>query len=115
MKIFLYFLIGLTFYITAIEALTPAQIAIQKHISGKSNSVILIKANVDQILKNGSIIKLDDGTKWRVDPDDTNYTSAWLGPAEIEIKKNKTPNSDYPYIMTNKWTKASVKVAKISQ
>jgi hypothetical protein len=59
----------------------------------------------------GSILELSDGSKWRINPDDTKYTSLWLVPMEIQIESSDNPS--YPFILNNLQTKQKVKASKL--
>ena len=108
-----YFLLTALFFTGPAHAKTPAQIAIERHSGSHYHAEVIIKSTIAEILDKGSVIKLEDGTEWSVSPDYVDYTSGWLGPADIVVTRNPKKDIDYPYIMTNKWTKASVKVAKV--
>ena len=62
-------------------------------------------------LKNGSYIRLSDGSLWNIRPEDTPITQGWITPVEI----NATPSGDkdYPYTLTNSLTGSSVKARKV--
>lgn len=101
-------------YTHTVAAISPAEKSILKHENPTDNSQTPITGTIDQVIDNGSIIKLDNGTKWRVNPIDEKYTSGWLGPAKIEIKKAKDNNQQWPYVMINKWTNTPVRVSKLT-
>lgn len=115
---FQYFLIMhyLFILLTAVAAgnapLTPAEKAIAKT---QKNTSIHFGQKTGSILENidgGRIIVLDDGTKWLVDPVDTQFTGGWLGPAPVVIRKDRPEQEEYNYSMTNKWTDKTVRVQK---
>jgi hypothetical protein len=63
-------------------------------------------------LKNGSYIRLSDGSLWNIRPEDAPITQGWITPVEI----NATPSGDkdYPYTLTNSLTGSSVKAKKVT-
>ncbi|MCH9617401.1 MAG: hypothetical protein SP4CHLAM5_08530 [Chlamydiia bacterium] len=109
-----YLLTLLTALAPVISATTPAEKAMskQKNISnihfGEKTGTIL------ENLDNGRVIVLDDGSKWVVDPEDAPYSSGWLGPAPIVIRKDGPRSANFNYSMTNKWTKKTVRVRRWS-
>lgn len=71
------------------------------------------KLSIQEILDKGKVIVLTDGTAWRVANDDADYTSGWLGPATVRVKKKKRDDGTYMYFMTNTWTNKTVEVSPI--
>lgn len=59
---------------------------------------------------NGAVLELSDGSKWSISPEDTQTTSLWLVPMEIEIENSNDPI--YPYLLSNLQTKQKVKAQK---
>jgi hypothetical protein len=112
-------------------ALSPAEISMQRALSKDTINPPLIentvkpsgsvqkrpispkKLSIQEILDNGSVIVLTDGSVWKVAIDDTDFTSGWLGPAPVQIKKEEEEDGSYSYYMTNTWTNKTVKVAPI--
>ena len=59
----------------------------------------------------GSTLELSDGSKWQINPEDTDKTSLWVLPAEIEISTSK--DVAYPNYLYNVNTKQQVKAKKM--
>lgn len=62
----------------------------------------------------GSVLELTDGSCWAINPDDTNITSLWLIPMQIDITTT-TKNPEYPFILKNLQTKQTVQAKKYTQ
>ena len=71
---------------------------------------------IDFVLHNGKILKLSDGSIWKIAPQDINTSSVWILAPPIEIKKNEDPktNKAYPYRIINKTTDSCVLASPIS-
>ena len=93
--------------------MTPADYSVKKH-QISNDAKVARRLYVDQIQSNGGIIILSDGSTWMVAPTDRDYTSMWLGPADVVIKKRKKTNNEFGYTMTNTWTKKTVLVKKLT-
>jgi hypothetical protein len=49
---------------------------------------------IDSVLADGKILKLEDGSLWKVDPADTITTSLWLPVADVIVCDEKIVNVD---------------------
>lgn len=106
--------IALIFFLAG-NTLTPAQRSIEaeKKVAvskGKRENIY-----ISEVLNNGAILELSDGSIWKVSLEDTEFTSAWLGPAPVKITKSLTPNKKFSYTMKNMWTNKTVRVERVSQ
>jgi len=102
-------MLSLLFLSTSLFAATPAEIAIAAY---EKQEPFTIRSSILEVVDHGSIIVLEDGSRWIVEPDDTSTTAAWLGPARVLIRKGPHPEAEYPYMMKNTWTKAIVSVKR---
>jgi hypothetical protein len=68
------------------------------------------KGILQENLKNGSQIRLSDGSLWSIHPKDTPITQSWITPVEILVAQSGDP--DYPYKLTNTLTGSSVRAKK---
>lgn len=69
-------------------------------------------ASIQEILDQGEVVVLSDGTKWIVYPSDQKFVGGWLGPADVVITKSNTPKGKYAFAMKNMWTKKTVLVKR---
>lgn len=94
----------------ALFAISPAQVAINKHLAlieqPKTNEQLFI----EKILYDGALVVLSDETEWVVYPKDRVYASAWLTPANVCIKKSNNPRGEYNYLLKNIWTNKTIRV-----
>jgi hypothetical protein len=63
-------------------------------------------------LKNGSYIRLSDGSLWNIRPNDVPVTQGWITP--VEIKVSLSDDHQYPVKLTNTVTGSSVHARKAS-
>jgi hypothetical protein len=49
---------------------------------------------IDEVLADGQILKLEDGTLWQVDPGDTITSSLWLPVSDVIVCDDKIVNID---------------------
>ena len=65
---------------------------------------------VDLVIKGGRVLKLSDGTFWKIAPKDISTTSVWLFSPTIDIEDNQDPKTkaSYPKKLTNQTTQSSV-------
>jgi hypothetical protein len=49
---------------------------------------------LQEVLADGQILKLEDGTLWKVDPTDTPTSSLWLPPSDVLVCDDKIVNVD---------------------
>ncbi len=83
------------------KSLTPAQRATQDQLYKQVDNL-----EISEIIDGGNRIILSDGSKWDVDPIDSDKSSGWIEPAEISVTNGD--NIKYPYKIFNKWTNDSV-------
>ncbi len=63
---------------------------------------------IQEVDNDGAQIMMDDGSVWEVAPEGRNIAGGWIaGAAPVTIEKGG--NSPYPYTITNKWTKSTVR------
>ncbi len=62
-------------------------------------------------LNGGRRLQLYDGSIWEIDPSDLTQSSAWITPFAVQIEKSTS--ADYPTLLVNKDTGASVKARRI--
>jgi hypothetical protein len=102
--------------LTALATVTSVSTPAEKAMSKQENiSKIHFGEKTGTILENlddGKILVLDDGSKWVVSPEDTQFSGGWLGPAPVVIRKDRAPTENFNYSMTNKWTEKTVRVRK---
>ena len=96
----------------SISSLTPAENAISNSEGATSVYFGQKKSAIQEVLDNGEVIILTDGSKWIVYPGDRKYSSGWLGPADVTIEKSGIPQGKYRYAFTNHWTKKTVLVRR---
>lgn len=63
---------------------------------------------VSIVAGNGSTITLTDGIMYEIDPRDAEISSAWIGNSAEVIVVDTQSGSDYPILLTNKDTGATV-------
>jgi len=68
------------------------------------------KGTLQDNLKNGSQIRLSDGSLWTIHPKDTPITQSWITPVDILV--SQSGDADYPYKLTNSLTGSSVRAKK---
>lgn len=70
---------------------------------------------VELVLKGGRVLKLSDGTFWKIAPADIDITSIWVFSPIIEIQDNQDPKTkaSYPNKLTNTTTTSSVLAAPL--
>ncbi len=49
---------------------------------------------IDEVLADGQILKLEDGSLWKVDPTDTLTSSLWLPVSDVIVYDDKIVNVD---------------------
>lgn len=49
---------------------------------------------IDEVLADGQILKLEDGSLWKVDPTDTLTSSLWLPVSDVIVCDDKIVNVD---------------------
>ena len=49
---------------------------------------------VEAVMDDGSLVKLEDGSLWQIDPGDEIYTALWLPTSEITVCAGKLINTD---------------------
>ena len=101
---------------TAIEQIpedAPVQRVVKPSGSVQKRKITQKNLSIQEVLDNGEVIVLTDGTVWRVSNEDTDYTSGWLGPAIVVIKKKESEDGTFIYFMTNTWTNKTVRVIPI--
>lgn|SRR3990167_3773811 len=65
---------------------------------------------IQENLRNGSYIRLTDGSLWNIHPEDTPITQGWITPVEIQVSPSN--DREYPYTLTNSLTGSSVKARR---
>jgi hypothetical protein len=55
---------------------------------------------INSVGDDGNIIKLEDGSVWKINPVDTAYTAIWIPATDILVKESDNPS--YPYSLINK-------------
>jgi hypothetical protein len=68
---------------------------------------------VEENLQSGRYIRLTDETIWEINPSDVTITQGWLGPTEIIV--TQTSDSEYPYVLTNQLSGASVRARRLTR
>lgn len=102
---------------TGVASLSPTQkIALEhwinntftlKTASTTTTTPLTLSINID----NGKKLELSDNSIWEIAPADISTAAVWITPFTIEITHSNDPN--YPYLLTNKLSHASVKAKKI--
>lgn len=67
--------------------------------------------SLSESINEGGVLKLTDGTYWRVDPQDTHRSAIWFIPFPTQITPSGDP--DYPYKITNQNSGDFVKAQKM--
>jgi len=95
--------------------LSPAQ---KEQLESWINDKFILKAarekplpTLEENLRNGSELKLSDGSSFAIAPSDQAKASAWISP--IAIKMSPSTDPMFPVLLTNTLTGASVKAKKI--
>lgn len=68
------------------------------------------KVTVSINISDGQILQLSDNSVWEIDPADQGTSQLWLSAIPISI--SESTSKDYPYLLTNIKTQASVKARK---
>lgn len=68
---------------------------------------LLLSININ----GGRKLQLSDGSIWEIDPADLTQSSAWITPFAVKLEKSKS--TDYPTLLVNKDTGASVKARRV--
>ena len=107
MRIILFFALFLSSTALQAIALTPGQEAVER-----DNDNTSINLTISELLHDGRVIVLSDGSKWEIDKRDWNISGGWIGPAEIKITRGR--GKKFPYKLYNKWTNNFVRAKKAS-
>ena len=90
-------------FFLAEESIPPAEM---------TDSPAKMDKTIQEIYSDGAKIVMDDGSIWEIAPEGRNIVGGWIaGAAPVFIEKNGT--SPYPYTITNKWTKSSVRARSL--
>jgi hypothetical protein len=68
---------------------------------------------LQEVLRNGSYIRLANGTLWNINPDDTNISQGWITPVDILVTQSGDPA--YPYKLTNSLTGSALRARKVDK
>lgn len=68
---------------------------------------------VDLVLKGGRVLKLSDGTVWKIAPEDISTSSVWVLSPVIKVQENEDSQTKarYPKKLVNQTTGSSVLAA----
>jgi hypothetical protein len=68
---------------------------------------------IQEVIHNGSYIRLSDNTLWKIHPDDTTIALGWITPVEIIVAPSNDP--EYPYTLTNSLTSSTLRAQKVDK
>ena len=103
----------LFFFILFSSILSPLFSKVDSGVETSQNTKTHL--TVDLVLKGGRVLKLSDGTVWKIAPEDISTSSVWVLSPIIEVHNNEDSQTKarYPKKLVNQTTGSSVLAAPL--
>lgn len=66
-----------------------------------------LRSSLQDNLQNGTLIRLANGSLWKIKPEDTNLSQGWITPVDILIASSN--DKEFPHRLTNSMTGSSIR------